>query len=260
MFEAKLKQGVMLKKIFDSIKDLIEDVNIECTPTGLYILSMDTTHNTLVSVHIRHTSFVHYRCDQSIKLGLNLKTLSNMLKSVNNNDTIIIKTHDDSDTANFLVESPGCEKTADFELRLKELSEDVVPMPDNNYNATLKLPSSEFHRITKDLSSIGDAIAITLTTDFVKFSSVGHVGSSTITIKANEKKKREEEVSIKIKDTLTVGYTSKNFNCIAKATTLCSQVTISVSEELPLIVEYNIEEIGIIKFHLAARYDFETMP
>merc|ERR1740138_145696 len=104
MFEAKLKQGVMLKKIFDSIKDLIEDVNIECTPTGLYILSMDTTHNTLVSVHIRHTSFVHYRCDQSIKLGLNLKTLNNI-------DTIIIKTHDDSDTANFLVESPGCEKT-----------------------------------------------------------------------------------------------------------------------------------------------------
>ena len=34
MFEAKLKEALVLKKIIDAIKDLVTDVNIDATPTG----------------------------------------------------------------------------------------------------------------------------------------------------------------------------------------------------------------------------------
>lgn len=34
MFEAKLSEGVILKKIVDSIKDLVTDVNIDISPSG----------------------------------------------------------------------------------------------------------------------------------------------------------------------------------------------------------------------------------
>merc|ERR1719352_1047587 len=104
MFEAKHVKGMILKKIFDSLKDLLESANIICTPTGLSMLTMDSAHSSLISFHIKHTSFAHYRCDQRIKLGLNIKTLSNMLKSVDGNDTITIKTSDVSDTVNFCIE------------------------------------------------------------------------------------------------------------------------------------------------------------
>ena len=35
MFEAKLMDGTILKKIIEAIKDLVTDVNIDATPTGL---------------------------------------------------------------------------------------------------------------------------------------------------------------------------------------------------------------------------------
>ena len=35
MFEAKLSDGTVLKKIIEAIKDLVTDVNIDATPTGL---------------------------------------------------------------------------------------------------------------------------------------------------------------------------------------------------------------------------------
>jgi proliferating cell nuclear antigen len=35
MFEAKLLNGNILKKIIESIKDIVNDVNIEVTPSGL---------------------------------------------------------------------------------------------------------------------------------------------------------------------------------------------------------------------------------
>lgn len=41
MFEAKLSEGVILKKIVESIKDIVTDVNIDISPSGkLAILSI----------------------------------------------------------------------------------------------------------------------------------------------------------------------------------------------------------------------------
>ena len=37
MFEAILKEALLLKKIIDAIKDLVTDVNIDATPSGLSI-------------------------------------------------------------------------------------------------------------------------------------------------------------------------------------------------------------------------------
>lgn len=36
MFEAKLTEGVIFKKIVESIKDIVTDVNIDVGPTGTY--------------------------------------------------------------------------------------------------------------------------------------------------------------------------------------------------------------------------------
>jgi hypothetical protein len=35
MFEARLRQGNILKKILDAIKDLVTDANWDCTGTGI---------------------------------------------------------------------------------------------------------------------------------------------------------------------------------------------------------------------------------
>jgi len=34
MFEAKLAEGVILKKIIEAIKDIVTDVNIDVSPSG----------------------------------------------------------------------------------------------------------------------------------------------------------------------------------------------------------------------------------
>lgn len=39
MFEAKLAEGAILKKIVDSIKDIVTDVNIDISPSGKYTLA-----------------------------------------------------------------------------------------------------------------------------------------------------------------------------------------------------------------------------
>lgn len=44
-------------------------------------------------------------------------------------------------------------------------------------------------------------------------------------------------------------------NSFAKATPLASQVTISLSSELPVVVEYKIAEMGYVRFYLAPKIE-----
>jgi proliferating cell nuclear antigen len=48
MFEAKLTDGNILRKIVDSLKELVTDVNLEVSPNGISIQAMDSSHVALV--------------------------------------------------------------------------------------------------------------------------------------------------------------------------------------------------------------------
>ena len=41
MFEARLEQGHVLKKIIDAIKDLVKTVNLDANSSGLSMQAMD---------------------------------------------------------------------------------------------------------------------------------------------------------------------------------------------------------------------------
>jgi len=52
MFEAKLTEGLILKKIVDSIKDIVTDVNIDISPSGKYLFKLKARY-LLVLIKLR---------------------------------------------------------------------------------------------------------------------------------------------------------------------------------------------------------------
>lgn len=48
MFEAKLSDGTVLKRIVDAIKDLVQDVNLDISASGISLQAMDSSHVALV--------------------------------------------------------------------------------------------------------------------------------------------------------------------------------------------------------------------
>jgi len=45
---------------------------------------------------------------------------------------------------------------SDFELKLMDIDSEHLGIPDTEYEAIIKMPATEYQRICKDLSSIGD--------------------------------------------------------------------------------------------------------
>ena len=91
MFEARLTQGGLLKKLLDAVKDLVNDGNFDCSSTGFGLQAMDTSHVSLVSMMLRSDGFDHYRCDRNISMGMNLNNMAKMLKCANDKDVVTMK-------------------------------------------------------------------------------------------------------------------------------------------------------------------------
>ncbi len=105
MLEARLPQAGLFKRIIESIRDIIETVNFDCSAAGISIQAMDTAHVSLIELLLRAECFESYRCDRSLPLGMNLNSLSKVLKPAGNEDALTIKAADGGDTINFIFES-----------------------------------------------------------------------------------------------------------------------------------------------------------
>lgn len=258
MFEAQLVRGSLLKKIIESIKELVTDANFDCSPTGFALQAMDHSHISLVSLLIKHNGFQKYRCDETVAMGVNIPNMSKALKFADNDDTITFKAVIPGDTVTFTFESSKPGKISDFELKLVDTDSEHLGIPDNDWAAIVTLPSAEFQRICKDLASIGDSVTIDVSRNQVRFSTEGDIGSAAITLTRNtteEANSNDDEVVIDLRRPLCLAFALRFLNSFTKATPLSSHVILSMSRDLPIRVEYKIEDIGHVQFFLAPKID-----
>ncbi|KAG6547893.1 hypothetical protein Mapa_010713 [Marchantia paleacea] len=258
MLELRLVQGSLLKKVLEAIKDLVTEANFDCSETGFSLQAMDSSHVALVALLLRSDTFEHYRCDRNMSMGMNLSNMAKMLKCAANDDIITMKADDGGDAVTFVFESPKEDKTSDFEMKLMDIDSEHLGIPESSYDAIVKMPSNEFGRICRDLSTIGDSVAISVSKDGVKFATTGDIGSANIICRQNNAvEKKEEEVVIELNEPVTLTFALRYLNSFTKATTLSDSVTLSMSKELPVVVEYKIAETGHIRFYLAPKIEEE---
>jgi len=260
MFEARLVHASILKKILESVKDLVTDANFDCSSSGITLQAMDSSHVSLVSLLLRSDGFEHYRCDRNLALGINLTSFSKILKCSGNDDMVTLKAEDSTDTITFMFESPKQDRVSDFELKLLNLDSETLGIPDTEYLAQIKMPSSEFQRICRDLTIMGDTVVISATKEGVKFSVKGDLGNGNVIVRptSDVDTKENDRTSLQITEPVSLTFALRYLNFFTKATALSGQVILSLSKEVPLVVEYKIEDLGYIRYYLAPKIEDET--
>lgn len=88
-----------------AIKELVTDANFECNEEGLNLQAMDNSHVALVSVHLEAAGFKRYRCDRPMPLGVNLSSLTKVLKCAKDDDECTLKAADEADVLNLVYEA-----------------------------------------------------------------------------------------------------------------------------------------------------------
>ena len=126
-------------------------------------------------------------------MGVNLTSMSKILKCAGNEDTITLRAEDNVDTLALVFEAPNQEKVSDYEMKLMDLDVEQLRIPEQESSCVVKMPSGEFARICRDLSHTGDAVVISCAKDGVKFSASGELGNGNIKLSQTSNVDKEEE-------------------------------------------------------------------
>jgi proliferating cell nuclear antigen len=173
VLEARLEQASLLKKVggitlyissllttlqaVDAIKDLVQDCNFDCNDSGIALQAMDNSHVALVSMLLRSDAFSPYRCDRNIALGINLGSLTKVLRACQSEDLLTLKADDSPDVVNLVFESKDMDRISEYDIKLMDIDQEHLGIPETEYAATITLPAPEFQRICRDLSALSES-------------------------------------------------------------------------------------------------------
>ncbi|KAI0085859.1 proliferating cell nuclear antigen, N-terminal domain-containing protein [Irpex rosettiformis] len=255
MLEAKLSEAAILKRLLDAIKELVTDANFECNEEGITLQAMDNSHVALVAVKLAASGFKKYRCDRPMPLGVNLTSLTKVLKCAKDDDTCTLKASDDGDLLNFVYEARNTDRIAEYELKLMDIDSDTLGIPDTEYDARVTMPSAEFGRIVRDLSMLGESVRIEVSKEGVRFASEGEAANGSVLLKSTELPsggEKKNAVRIELNSHVNLTFSLKYLVNFSKSTSLSSVVQLMMSNDVPLLVSYEFGQ-GHIHYYLAPK-------
>ena len=81
-----------------------------------------------------------------------------------NDDIITVKAQDQADNVTFMFESPNQEKVSDYEMKLMNLDQEHLGIPETDYACVIKMPAGEFARVVSYHVSLYDIMAYRIIT------------------------------------------------------------------------------------------------
>ena len=239
-------QASALKSVFEVLKDIINDVNVYFDDTGIHILTLDTARVTLVHMSLGAENFEEYDCPKNIVAGLNMSNIYKLLKSVTGQDTLFVKI-DGRDYMEIQIENSEKKSATNFKLKLLDINEDILELPDIHMNVVTTLPAVDFQRITRDMSSLANEMDIIRDGTKLILSCKGDYAEQQTIIEFPESVKRTGST-----------FSLKYINLFTKATNMCSSVQImqdSTEEDRPIVFRYTTANLGDLKFYLAPKLE-----
>ena len=217
---------------------------------------MDSSHVSLCALSLRPDAFDLYRCDMNTTLGVNTTNLHKLLKCSGNDDVVTLKAEDGGDLLSMNFECPKQDRISEFGLKLMDIESEHLGLPETEYKCNVKMPAAEFQRIIRDLSVLGDTCKISVDKEGITFSGEGDLGKGSIKLKHNTSADNEDEaVNIEMQEPVDLNFALRYLNLFTKATSLGPTVILSMSPDIPVLVEYPIDTYGYIRYYLAPKID-----
>jgi proliferating cell nuclear antigen len=236
-------QASAFKSTFEVLKDILNDVNVFFRPDGMYIVTLDTARTSLIDMHLAAENFEEYECNQEeIIAGINISNTFKLLKTITNNDVLRISINC-KEYMNIEIISENKKTQSNFQLKLLDINESRIEVPDVEMTTITTLPSADFQRLCRDMSNIGTEIEIQRCGKNIQLKCNGDFANQETIIECPEES-----------PTITGLYSLKYMNIFTKATSMCASVQIiQETGNRFLILKYNVANLGDLKFYLATK-------
>ena len=259
LMELKTVQTNSFKILSDALTEILTDVNAEFSPAGMKLVSMDQeTRTILVHLKLDAKKFEYYKCDKTIIFGINLPNFYKLIQTLTNNDALTI--YVDANNPNQLgvkIENGEKNTLTNFYLNLIDVDEENIKIPPPTFESIIKMSSSEFNKKCRDMSNISDVIEIKSIGSQLIFACKGDFAEQE-TIMGETSDGLSYVQSGQDHNVIQGYYNLKHLNNFTKCTNLCSTLTIYLKNSFPIVIEFDVGNLGSLKLALAPKVKMDN--
>jgi proliferating cell nuclear antigen len=248
LFRVRTVKAAPFRTLVEAIKDILTDANLEFDQHGIKIMAMDGTHTILVHLRLQADRFDEYYCPQKHVLGINMINFFKLVKTMSNNESIMLYMKK-SDTTKLGIEILNGEKqmVTHFALNLIELDVRPISIPPVELNI-ITMPSVDFQKIIRDMHTLGEVVEIRSASKELVFRCKGDYAVQETIFSFGQNGLSQSKPSTNI---VQGNFFLKHLVLFTKCTSLCSDISLYLKNDYPIIVEYNVAGLGEIKLALA---------
>ena len=225
---------------------------------GLVMKELNKSGSILVYSKLdaeKFDKYIYTYDKKKITIGVNLDNLLIILKCMTNLDKMTWALDDeDINKLIIILENTDKKEKKIFRLNLSDLDEEKIEVDTIEFPYSAYFPSSDFHKYCKDMSLITEKIEIKCTNNKVSFGIKGaeicdadfEISESNggLSIEVNTDNKNEIVQGV---------FSLKWLNVFTKCTNLSPQVILYLKNDYPLIIQYSVAALGVVKFVLSQK-------
>ena len=254
----KTVQVAPFRILMTALKEILVETNIVFQEDGIKITSMDKSQTILVYLSLDALKFQQFECKQKkIVIGVNIPHLYKLINQMDNDETLtmyIEKANYTDGIVSYLglkYENGNIKQCKTYKLKLIEPDLEETEYPNVNFSSIINLPSSDFQKIIRDLTAISEKIEIKSVGNELIFKSSGGQFAEVIINRAESNDSLEFSLKPDSSKIIQGEFSLKNLGYFIKCTNLCPQIELYLENDLPLVIKYNVADLGEIKLCLS---------
>ncbi len=237
----KLDNPKILSDVISVISELVTEVKIKVDKQGLSIVAIDPANVALVALNIPSSAFSAFEVNDEV-IGISLDSLKSVLRRCSIGSSLMMQTDE-----NVLKLEIQDKIKRTFSLALINIEAENKAVPTLEFSAKIEMSSLDFSEAVEDCAVVADACSFALKEG--KFlveakglnSAKNEFSSDEIKIEGNNSKAR---------------YSLEYLQKFAKACKLADRVRVNFSDDYPLRLEFNTQQMALV-FILAPRVESE---
>lgn len=248
-------QSSNIRILFEALKEILPDTNIEFNPKRIKILAVDAHHVVLVHLRLEGSQFEQYYCPNKQVIGISLLYFFRLIKTMNSNNDILTLfiEKNDSSRLGIRIENSDKNTTTTFKLNLLDLDEEEIEVPNAVFPSVITLQSTDFQKICRDMSNLAQTVEITSVGSELRLSCQGEFAQQeTVMGKTNNEGTGGGDNEI-----IQGLFNLKHLVLFTRCSGLSQNISLFLSNDFPLVICYTLN-IGSIKFCLAPKNDVAT--
>ena len=245
-------QSSAFRVLVEALKEILTDTNLEFDGQNIKVIAMDPSHTVLVHLKLDSEKFEKYHCPNKLLLGINTINLFKLIKALQNNDILTLFVEkNNTNQLGIRMENGEENKITQYKMNLMDLNQENIQIPPLEFESVITLPSCNFQKICRDMFNLSDNIEITTFGEQITFKCKGDIADQETSIGQSQtsgmsfvKNDNQDEIIQGI-------YSLKYLVLFTKCTNLSSSIELYLKNDYPLIIRYQVANLGEVKLCLA---------